>query len=147
MAVFATKEIPFGWRITLSLHCLCGVALAVGALFLPETPRKACKIFFHGHGVFNRLFCDKNRFLVKKHKDMKALKVLVKIHPDQGRAEGELSEIQTALRQSRSHDIWQTLKYLFSKSVLPRFDSHTYREREREIKFYHGDHCPYDTGY
>ena len=50
MATFATKEIPFGWRITLSLHFLCGTTLAIGALFLPETPRKA-----HGFlwSVFN----------------------------------------------------------------------------------------------
>ena len=65
-----------------------------------------------------------NRFLVKKHKDTKALKVLAKIHPDQGKAEGELSEIQTALRRPVGQNIWQTLKYLFSKSVLPRLDYH-----------------------
>jgi hypothetical protein len=72
-----------------------------------------------------------NRFLVKKHKDTKALKVLAKIHQDQGKAEGELSEIQTALRRPVGQNIWQTLKYLFSKSVLPRFNSH------RGIKLIH----------
>jgi hypothetical protein len=65
-----------------------------------------------------------NRFLVKKHKDTKALKVLAKIHQDQGKAEGELSEIQAALRRPMGQNIWQTLKYLFSKAVLPRFNSH-----------------------
>ena len=78
--------------------------------------------FFFFYGLCSNLFCDdKNRFLVKKRKDTKALKVLVKIHQDEGKAEGELSGIQTTLRSSKSQNIWQTLKYLFSKPVLPRF--------------------------
>ena len=125
LATFATKEIPVGWRITLSLHCLCGIVLAIGALFLPETPRKAHRFLTHDLRVFNNLCFVMNRFLVKKHKDTKALKVLAKIHQDQGKAEGELSEIQTALRRPVGQNIWQTLKYLFSKSVLPRFNSHS----------------------
>ena len=55
MATFATKEIPFGWRIALSVHFLCGIALAIGALFLPETPRKVAPILFWS--VFNEIFC------------------------------------------------------------------------------------------
>ena len=45
MASFTTKEVPFGWRVTLALHFLCGAALAIGALVLPETPRKAHWVF------------------------------------------------------------------------------------------------------
>ena len=41
-ATFVAKEIAFGWRVTLSLHFLCGTALALCALLLPETPRQVC---------------------------------------------------------------------------------------------------------
>ena len=36
---FATKNVAFGWRITLSLHFLSGAMLGLCALLLPETPR------------------------------------------------------------------------------------------------------------
>jgi hypothetical protein len=58
VAIFATKEIPFGWRITLSLYCLCGLALAIGALFLPETPRKAHTLLMHD------LCCVFNKYIL-----------------------------------------------------------------------------------
>ena len=32
-------NLDFGWRISLGLQCLFGVAFGVGMFFLPETPR------------------------------------------------------------------------------------------------------------
>ena len=34
-----TEKYTFGWRLSLSIPVLVGLVLAVGALFIPETPR------------------------------------------------------------------------------------------------------------
>ncbi len=34
-----TRQYDFGWRITLGIQCLSGSTLAIGMLFLPESPR------------------------------------------------------------------------------------------------------------
>ena len=58
---------------------------------------------------------------MKKHKDAKALKVLVKIRRDHTKAQSELTEIQSAVRNSRSHENWfQTMKYFCSGSIIQR---------------------------
>lgn len=58
---------------------------------------------------------------MKKHKVSKALKVLVRVHEDDGRARSELSEIQASLGNATHQNIRKTLKYMFSKSVTPRY--------------------------
>lgn len=61
------------------------------------------------------------RFLVKKHKDAKALKVLIKIHRDEQRAQNELGEIQLSVKSSAFKKDWlKTLKDFFSWSIIQR---------------------------
>ena len=61
------------------------------------------------------------RFLVKKHKDVKALKVLNRIHKDSSKAQSELKEIQLSVRNSPHKDnCCHTLKFFFSWSIIQR---------------------------
>ena len=61
------------------------------------------------------------RFLLKRHKDAKALAVLKKIYKDQRKAESEVVNIQLSLRHSRSmKDYTQTLRYCCSGSIIQR---------------------------
>ena len=63
----------------------------------------------------------KFRFLVKKHKDAKALKVLTKIHRDESKAQNELTEIQLSVKSSKNQtNSYKTLKYFCSGSVIQR---------------------------
>ena len=88
-----------GWRVSISVEILIGLVLTLCALFLHETPR----------------------FLVKKQKVAKALKVLIKIRKDHTKAQSELTEIQSSVRNSRSRESWlQTIKYFCSGSILQR---------------------------
>lgn len=112
--------------MALSLHFICSSALALCALLLPETPRQVLgQEFAAGHAVNQKtktlLYLLHIRFLVRKHKDSKALKVLNKIHPDNDKAESELIEIQSSMRHSTHESFQQKLKYMLSKSVLLRF--------------------------
>jgi MFS family permease len=93
------ERYSFGWRISVAVEILIGLVLALCALFLHETPR----------------------FLVKKKKVAKALKVLIKIRQDHTKAQSELAEIQSTVRNSRSRESWlQTIKYFCSGSILQR---------------------------
>ena len=93
------ERYAFGWRVSISIEILIGLVLALCALFLHETPR----------------------FLVKKQKVAKALKVLIKIRKDHMKAQSELTEIQSSVRNSRSRESWlQTIKYFCSGSILQR---------------------------
>lgn len=74
------------------------------------------------------------RFLVKKHKDTKALKILAKIHQDSNRAQDELVEVQSSLRNSPHQTFRQTLKYTFSKSILLRLCHNT---TIQSVNFFH----------
>ena len=103
----------------MSVEILIGSVLALGALFLHETPR-----YVHGSEKDHRAYkyaCIIIRFLVKKHKDAKALKVLVKIRRDHTKAQSEFMEIQSSIRNSRSQVNWfQTMKYFCSGSIIQR---------------------------
>jgi sugar porter (SP) family MFS transporter len=90
-------NLDFGWRISLGLQCLFGVAFGVGMFFLPETPR----------------------WLVKKGKIDKAGKVLGKIRKESV-AKEELNDIIGDIESSPSTKWSETLKILFSKSIFPR---------------------------
>ena len=93
------ERYTFGWRVAISIEILIGLVLTLCALFLHETPR----------------------FLVKKQKVAKALKVLIKIRKDHTKAQSELTEIQSSVRNSRSRESWlQTIKYFCSGSILQR---------------------------
>ena len=95
------ERYTFGWRVSVSVEILLGLVLALCALFLYETPR----------------------FLVKKRKVAKALKVLIKIRQDHTKAQSELTEIQSSVRNSfvRSRENWfQTIKYFCSGTILQR---------------------------
>ena len=62
------------------------------------------------------------RFLLKKHKDAKALAVLKKIYKEQRKAEDELINIQLSLRHSRSmKDCAQTLRYCCNGNIIQRY--------------------------
>ena len=58
---------------------------------------------------------------MKKNKDVKALKVLVKIHGDHTRAQSELTEIQLSIRgPTDQKNCSQILKYFCSVSIVQR---------------------------
>ena len=59
---------------------------------------------------------------MKKHKDAKALHVLSKIHKDSSEAQSVLVEIQLSTRSSTHQSLRETLKYIFSKSILLRYN-------------------------
>ena len=115
-----TERYSFGWRISLSISVLFSSVLALGALFLSETPRyrSTVKHAFCG-GIISQHITF--RFLVKKHKDAKALKVLTKIHRDESKAQKELTEIQLSVKSSKKQtNSYETLKYFCSGSVIQR---------------------------
>ena len=118
----------FSWRVPVSVQILIGSVLALGALFLHETPRYTRE---RREIATNAYKCTVSvsmciitvRFLVKKQKVAKALKVLIKIRQDHTKAQSELSEIQSSVRDplARSRESWsQTIKYFCSGSILQR---------------------------
>ena len=58
---------------------------------------------------------------MRKNKDAKALKILSKIHKDSSEAHSKLVEIQSSTRSSTRQSVKETLKYIFSKSILLRY--------------------------
>ena len=69
------------------------------------------------------LLCISCRFLLKKHKDAKALKVLMKIHKIEARAQDELDSIKDSLKHSTSFskkNCSQSLKYFCDFSTIQR---------------------------
>lgn len=117
-----TVNYMFGWRITLSVPIVAAVVLLIlGSIFLPETPRYGFKHMnssdIHHYNVF--LY----RWLMKKHKYKKALKVLRKIHKDESIAEKEVEEIRASLENVKER-LRDTLKYLLKWSVFKRYIYH-----------------------
>lgn len=116
-----TEKYLFGWRVSLSVMIFVGSFLALGALFLPETPRHVEHEVVGWHYFRNYTVY---RFLAKKHKYAKALKVLIKIHQDHSKAQSELAEIKSYLRDSVSQkDCFQTVKYFCSGRIIQRWVS------------------------
>ena len=61
------------------------------------------------------------RFLLKKHKDAKAFKVLKKIYKVEDKAQDELESIKLTLRHSTSKEKWtEKIKYFCNFSIIQR---------------------------
>jgi sugar porter (SP) family MFS transporter len=89
-------NLDFGWRISLGLQCLFGVAFGVGMFFLPETPR----------------------WLVKKGKVDKAGKVLGKIRKES--VAEELKDIVDDVESSPPLKWREVLRILCSRNIFGR---------------------------
>jgi len=62
-----------------------------------------------------------NRWLVTKHKDKQAAKVLARIlHSDGKEVEEEISSIKAALATTENQHFWQTLRLFFSWKCIQR---------------------------
>ena len=82
------KYVPsFGWRISLGVQPLIGAVLAIGMVFLPETPR----------------------WLAKKGRSVKALAVLRKVHKLEEKARAELNEIEETIVETTFKELLQLL--------------------------------------
>ena len=116
MLNFAVKDLQFGWRIPLSIPVVIGSCLALGTLLLPRSPRS------HGHMYRASLsiISSLNRWLVKKHRDKQALKILTKIYTDPSRAQLQLDEIQSTIGSTKE-PLKRTLKYIAQWKILQRY--------------------------
>ena len=119
---YELEKVAFGWRISLGLLCLFAMILVIGMLFLPESPRyirttlllliatASLKNIVQLHPCLLHYVCMCIRWLVKKHKDDKATKILARIHqkmPEECIQE-ELREIQTAVNNIGGEGLIQT---------------------------------------
>ena len=116
----------YGWRISLSIQILVGFSLAFGMLFLPETPRYMCMHFeFNSSMFFIVTSYLSTRWLVKKHRDLKAAKVLARIHQTaEKNVEEEIDAIRATVVKDEKQHVWHVLKLLFTWKCLHRFVSH-----------------------
>ena len=62
------------------------------------------------------------RWLVKRHRDDQALKILTKIcNKDKSRAQSQLEEIQSTVSSASKEPLIQTLKYISQWKILQRY--------------------------
>ena len=73
----------------------------------------------HDLGILFASSATHHRWLVKKHRDEQALKILTRIYMEKGRAQTQLEEIQSTVNTKREA-FSQTFKYVLQWKVLKR---------------------------
>ena len=114
------KNISFGWRISLGVPFLMGIVLTVGMFLLPRSPR-SCDYIERVCGTVSHVCClSLCRWLVKRHRDEQALRILTKIYRDPSRAQTQLEEIRSTACSTKKPFI-QTVKNIFQWKILQRY--------------------------
>ena len=109
------------WRIPLFMQCIIGAILAVGSVFLPESPR--CVISIYHLPNLNGL-----RWLIDTDKDSEGLKVLVDLHggdPEDQGAKAEFNEIKD-----------KVLAEVSLKSTLSKYVTQVHQRRTAQGRTY-----------
>lgn len=137
-----------GWRVALGVQCLFGVILIIGMIFLPETPRWEqlnriveseeewrkgsifCLLNYNAHWIAF-LLCNyktipsQRRWLVKKHRDEKASRVLVRLRrTSPNEVKEELEEIQASVKESEmggARAWWWAWRALLRWKIVERY--------------------------
>ena len=77
---YGVKDTEYGWRLSLGLQLVMGLAVTVGLFFVPETPR----------------------FLAKAGKLEEAKAVMVKLRGDEAAAQAELDGVIADIRAEKA---------------------------------------------